>query len=99
MKRKKIIAWQRLPKRAPPVLLIISFVLIGLLFFLPSCSSGQGSPLPSETTGPRIFFAKDADNIGEVPLDVAINYAFHFKNVGSQPLNIIGVQAKVFNGC
>jgi hypothetical protein len=56
-------------------------------------------PASDFTKGPRIFFEEDSIDLGEVPLDIPINYAFRFKNVGSVPLNIIDTSAKALVGC
>ena len=66
----------------------------------------KASPTPTPklltaafTGGPRISFDEDSVDIGEVPLDVPINYTFNFRNVGSAPLNIIDTWAKALVGC
>ncbi len=54
-KRKKISVWQRAwerdPRRDTVMLFIVSFALLGVLFLLPSCSSGQSVSFTSEASG------------------------------------------------
>ncbi len=65
-------------------------------------SEAQPTPeLPTTdfTGGPRLFFYEDSVDLGKVPIDIPINYAFRFKNVGDAPLNIIAAWSKILVGC
>ncbi len=68
-------------------------------FVQPEPSPTPKLPTAAFTGGPRIFFAEDSVDLGEVPLDIPINYTFHFKNVGSAPLEILDTRAKALVGC
>lgn len=46
-------------------------------------------PTAGFTAGRRLLFGGDPVNTEDVSRDVPIEYAFHFKNAGSTPLNII----------
>ncbi len=76
--------------------LIGGFFVVVLLVGILSCAS---APAAEFSGGPRISFDKDSVDLGKVPLDIPINYAFRFKNVGNAPLNIINTSAKVLVGC
>lgn len=65
----------------------------------PEVSPAPQPPTDGFSEGPRISFAVDSVDLGGVPMEIAINYAFRFKNVGNAPLNIIDVRAKVLAGC
>jgi hypothetical protein len=49
--------------------------------------------------GPRIAFREQRVEIGRWPFDVPIDYRFHFKNVGDEPLEISRVLARALAGC
>ncbi len=51
------------------------------------------------TEGPRISFDVDSVDLGKVDIDIPINYAFQFKNVGTAPLTIWDAWAKALEGC
>lgn len=59
----------------------------------------QTSPTAYFTDGPRISFDVDSVDLGKVDIDIPINYAFQFKNVGNAPLTIWDAWAKVLEGC
>ncbi len=59
----------------------------------------QTSPIADTTEGPRISFDVDSVDLGKVDIDIPINYAFQFKNVGNAPLTIWDAWAKVLEGC
>ncbi len=54
---------------------------------------------PVSTLGPRISFDEDSVDMGKVPPSGPMSYAFHFRNVGSEPLNILGTNSKALIGC
>ncbi len=59
----------------------------------------QTYPTADTTDGPRISFDVDSVDLGKVDIDIPINYAFQFKNVGNAPLTIWDAWAKVLEGC
>ncbi len=65
----------------------------------PPINHPGASPIAKFSGGPRLSFDKDSVDLGEVPLDIPINYAFRFKNVGNAPLNIVDTQSKALVGC
>ena len=54
---------------------------------------------PVSTLVPRISFDEDLVDMGKVPPEGPMSYAFHFKNVGSAPLNIIRTNSEAVIGC
>lgn len=49
--------------------------------------------------GPRIAFANEEIDFGNVPFDDVVRAAFEFKNVGNEPLKILKAQVEVVDGC
>jgi hypothetical protein len=82
---------QRLTK---PVILGLVLVATGLALLL---SSGTllGEPAktitsPPTSEGPRLVFAEQVADYGDVPIEETVNHSFEFTNTGDAPLIIEG---------
>ena len=76
-----------------------------LLALASACGNGGGeepgvTPTPGVTPAqPRIFFYEDSVDVGIIPPGVALDYTFHFKNVGDALLVLKVVSARALEGC
>ena len=77
------------------LILGLSMLLLAVVV-LPAC--GRSSPVPT-LDQPRIYFIQDSVDVGKISPGVALDYTFHFKNVGDAPLVIEGVSARALEGC
>ena len=60
------------------------------------------SPAPTVAAsgnGPRIAFANEEIDFGNVAFGDVVRAAFEFKNVGNEPLKILKAQVEVVEGC
>lgn len=86
--------------------LVVSFVVIGggsgesQPALTPVTESSGGShAAPPRKGGPSIQFPTSSVDLGQVPLDTPVSYAFEFANVGDDTLRIEGVDVKMLEGC
>jgi len=49
--------------------------------------------------GPRLYFPVDSVDLGQVPFNTNVSYAFDLSNVGDAPVKIEGVQVEILEGC
>jgi hypothetical protein len=56
-------------------------------------------PVAGFIGGPRLSVETDSVDLGEVPMEIPINFSFRFSNVGDAPLNILDVSAEAPVGC
>lgn len=57
------------------------------------------SPIAGSNGTPRIFFEVDSVDLGEVNMDIPINYTFYFKNIGDAPLTVMPLRSVALVGC
>jgi hypothetical protein len=62
--------------------------------------NSQPSVPPQVTGAPRVAVSQEAINYGDVKLNTPIETVFHVRNVGDQPLKILGEpQVELVQGC
>jgi hypothetical protein len=88
------------------VALVVSLTMIGgkggqsqVALTPVSESNGASHAAPPRKGGPAIQFQTSSADLGQIPLDVPVSYAFGFANVGDDTLRIEGVDVKVLEGC
>jgi hypothetical protein len=59
-------------------------------------ASQAGEPFSG---GPRLHFPVESVDLGQVPFNQHVQYAFTATNAGDAPLNIEDVQVKMLEGC
>jgi hypothetical protein len=85
-----------------PVLFIIGAVALVLIALgvLASCSPGAGESSGSAVNGPSLTVDPAKIDFGQVKVNNVVKADFRLKNVGSQPLQIIGEPVvRVVQGC
>jgi len=82
-------------RRMKRMTLILSMLMLAAVA-LSAC--GQSNPIPTQGQ-PRLSFTQDSVDVGKIPPGVALDYTFHFKNVGDAPLALKSVSARALEGC
>ncbi|MCS7222539.1 MAG: hypothetical protein RML36_14835 [Anaerolineae bacterium] len=76
-------------------LLIGGGLIIGLL-----ARSDQAAPVPKVRGAPRVEVSQETIDYGDVKVNTPIETIFRVRNVGDQPLQILGEpQVEVVEGC
>jgi hypothetical protein len=85
---------------ASGVLLTIGALFILLRASTPNAGNQQANPIPQVTGAPRVSVSQDTLDYGYVKLDTPINAVFNVRNVGDEPLEILGEpRVELVEGC
>ncbi len=76
---------------------IVALILVGL--FLGACASGSSENSNEETTAGKgkLEFAEESFDFGEITEGDTVSHTFRFKNVGTDPVEILAVNVSC--GC
>jgi len=88
----------------PFVAMAVGAVLIIVVGFLAWRGNTSGtesaSVTPQVTGGPKLNVDRDSIDFGKLPLDQTVRAEFKLKNVGDQPLRIVGEpRVELVRGC
>lgn len=86
----------------PFVVMGVGAVLIIVVGFLAwnGSNTKKSSATPQVTGGPKLSVDREAIDLGKVPLDKLVRAEFKLKNVGDQPLHIVGEpRVELVKGC
>ncbi len=86
----------------PFVVMGVGAVLIIVVGFLAwnGNNSKKPSATPQITGSPKLSVDRDSIDFGKVPLDQTVRAEFKLKNVGDQPLRIVGEpRVELVKGC
>ena len=56
-------------------------------------------PAAATSGGPQLHFSTTSVDLGLVPLNTEVGYAFSYANTGAKPLRIEDVSVRVLEGC
>lgn len=77
-----------------PIVLGFVLVAVGVAILISSALPFGEPPKPVESSttgdGPRLVFAEQVADYGDVPIEETINHSFEFTNTGNAPLIIDG---------
>ncbi len=93
------------PPRSPwPVVVLglgaLLIVVVGLLIWRSSHAPAQASPPPQVTGSAKLSVDRDVIDLGKVALGQTVQAQFKLKDVGDQPLQIVGnPRVELVKGC
>lgn len=83
-----------------PVLLAVALLIGGGLIIGLLTRGGQTTPVPKVRGAPRVEVSQETVDYGDVKVNTPIETVFRVRNVGDQPLQILGEpQVEVVRGC
>jgi hypothetical protein len=82
-----------------PITLMAALLVVGGAVLLWQRNSQPSVP-PQVTGAPRVAVSQEAIDYGDAKLNTSIETVFHVRNVGDQPLKILGEpQVELVQGC
>ena len=93
------------PKSSWPFVVIgvgaLLIIVVGFLAWRGGTSSAKSaSATPQVTGGPKLSVDRDSIDFGKLPLDQTVRAEFKLKNIGDQPLRIVGEpRVELVKGC